>query len=136
MCNLHIQSFIRRSDDLLAHGIQEAAVFHSSREAMLQHHAHAPFPLIADPTKSLYRAFGVEPSLMAVLHPKAWRAAIKGLFKHGVGLPASGESVTGLPADFLIDSNGVVVSAKYGKHAYDQWEVDELLTLAKNVRTP
>jgi hypothetical protein len=34
----------------------------------------------------------------------------------------------GVPADFLIASDGRVIAAKYGQHAYDQWTVDELLT--------
>ena len=136
MCNLHIQSFIRRHSDLVAHGIQEVAVFHSSKKAMLRHHSDAPFPLIADPTKSLYRSFGVESSIMSVLNTKALRAAITGLWRHGVGLPGFGESALGLPADFLIDSSGRVLASKYGVHAYDHWEVNELLMLAQNVHQP
>lgn len=38
--------------------------------------------------------------------------------------------ITGLPADFLIDSGGSVVACKYGTHADDQWDADELLELA------
>ena len=36
----------------------------------------------------------------------------------------------GLPADFLIAPDGRTVARKYGRHAYDQWSVDELLDLA------
>jgi hypothetical protein len=36
----------------------------------------------------------------------------------------------GLPADFLIAPDERIVAAKYGKHADDQWSVDELLNLA------
>src|SRR5260370_10442324 len=32
-----------------------------------------------------------------------------------------------LPADFLIAPSGRINAVKYGKHAYDQWSVDELL---------
>ena len=42
-------------------------------------------------------------------------------------LPTGGQ--LGVPADFLIASDGQVIAAKYGQHAYDQWTVDELLTL-------
>ncbi|MGC1212561.1 MAG: hypothetical protein WA890_14980 [Micromonospora sp.] len=35
----------------------------------------------------------------------------------------------GLPADLLIAPDGRVVAAKYGEHVYDQWSVDELLSL-------
>jgi hypothetical protein len=37
----------------------------------------------------------------------------------------------GLPADILIDRTGAVVAVKYGTHAYDQWEVLELLSYAQ-----
>lgn len=133
MCNLHIHSFVQRNDELVAHGIQEVAVFHSSKKAMLEHYAAAPFALIADPAKSLYAAFGVEASILSVLHPRSWPPAIKGLIRHGVFLPARGESPLGLPADFLIGKDGRVLACKYGSHAYDQWTVDELLELARHV---
>ena len=42
----------------------------------------------------------------------------------------------GLPADFLIAPSGRINAVKYGADAYDQWSVDELLTLAKGVATP
>jgi hypothetical protein len=35
----------------------------------------------------------------------------------------------GLPADFLVAPDGLIVACKYGEHAYDQWSVDELLAL-------
>ena len=41
------------------------------------------------------------------------------------------ESHLGMPADFLIDTDGTVLAAKYGEHGADQWSVDELLALAK-----
>ena len=37
----------------------------------------------------------------------------------------------GRPADFLIAPNGKIVASHYGRHAFDQWSVDELLRLAK-----
>jgi len=131
MCNLHIHSFVQKHDELVAHGIQEIAVFHSSKKAMLKQHASAPFALIADPKKSLYREFGVEASLLSVIHPGAWGPAVKGIARHGVSLPALGENPLGLPADFLIDRSGRIVQLKYGTHAYDQWSVDEVIELAR-----
>ena len=133
MCNLHIHSFVQRHDELVAHGIQEVAVFHSSKKAMLKHHAVVPFALVADPAKSLYAAFGVEASILSVLHPRSWLPAVQGLLRHGVSLPERGESPLGLPADFLIGKDGRVLACKYGSHAYDQWTVDELLVLARKV---
>ncbi len=129
ICNLHLQSFITRWNELDDAGIAEIVVFHSSKENLLKHHASAPFPLIADPTKSLYKEFGVERSLRSLAHPRSWVPAIKGLLKHGASLPGIGESPLGLPADFLIHPNGKIAKMKYGQHANDQWSVDELLAL-------
>lgn len=133
MCSLHIHSFVQRNDELVALGIQEVAVFHSSRKAMLEHYSEAPFALIADPVKSLYAAFGVEASVLSVLHPRSWLPAVQGVLRYGVSLPDRGESPLGLPADFLIGKDGRVLACKYGSHAYDQWSIDSLLALASHV---
>ncbi len=37
----------------------------------------------------------------------------------------------GLPADFLVNSDGKIVAVHYGRHAYDQWSVDELIEISK-----
>jgi peroxiredoxin len=129
ICNLHLQTFIRRHRELAENQIQEVAVFHSPKSTMLEHQLSAPFPFVADPDKKLYKAFGVDTSIMSVLNPKAWPAAVKGLFGQGPGFPSRGESALGLPADFLIDSAGKVITVHYGKHASDQLEFDELLKL-------
>jgi hypothetical protein len=36
----------------------------------------------------------------------------------------------GLPADFLVSPDGIVLAAHYGEHADDQWSVDTVLLLA------
>jgi hypothetical protein len=40
----------------------------------------------------------------------------------------------GLPADFLIGTDGRVLALKDGTDAYDQWSVDELLANAREAR--
>ncbi len=107
------------------------AVGTSSNEALLPYQGKFPFDVIGDPKKELYRRFGVESSILSILHPRAWPA----LFKANVasdkpsGGPEGGP--LGLPADFLISSDGKIAARHYGSHAYDQWSVDELLALAK-----
>ncbi len=71
----------------------------------------------------------------------AWPAIFKGLGRsigatirgkeHAPPVKPAGGSI-GLPGDFLIASDGRVIASKYGEHAYDQWTVDEVLSLAKN----
>ncbi|NUT38443.1 MAG: AhpC/TSA family protein [Thermoactinospora sp.] len=140
VCNVHLRTFAVRHAEVEAAGIREIAVFHSPVRDLLPHHEALPFDVIADPAKELYRAFGVSWSLRAVLHPRAWLAplragtygvVVRGLLKGGRPYPRSGENVTGLPADFLIDHEGMLVAVKYGRHAADQWSVDDLLGLAR-----
>lgn len=133
ICNMHLRSVSQRHEEILAAGIREVVVFHSSVETMLEFQGELPFPAIADPDKKLYAEFGVESSLKAVLNPRAPLAGFRARsVVHSVrGAMGIGEKHLGLPADFLIAPDGLVVAAKYGKYASDQWSVDELLDLAK-----
>jgi hypothetical protein len=40
----------------------------------------------------------------------------------------------GLPADFLIASDGRVIASHYGEYVDDQWSVDDVLELAARER--
>lgn len=136
ICHLHLRSLARRHDEIVAAGVSEVAVFHSAAESLLQYQSDLPFAVVADPEKALYRQFGVEASLASVLHPRAWWAAARGVaqqrsLRAGMG---PGEEHLGKPADFLISPQGVVLAAKYGAHADDQWSVDEILGLAERFR--
>ncbi len=131
VCNLHLQSFISRQQELRAAGTNEIVIFNSARERILDDMAESPFPIIADPRKYLYSEFGVETSPLAVFNPRVWLPAIKGALKFGVQLPRDQETMNGLPADFLIDSQGKIIAAHYGTHAYDQWSIEELLKLVE-----
>jgi len=141
VCNLHLRSIALRHDEILAAGIHEVVVFHSSAETMLGFQGGLPFAAIADPEKKLYAEFGVEKmspmaALMAALSPRSWRAAGRALMRAPSlrGAAGRGEEHLGLPADFLIGPDGRVLAARYGKYVDDQWSVDELLDLAKNTQ--
>ena len=134
ICNLHLRSFIGRWPEIDASGIAEVVVFHSSREELLKHHTHVPFPLIPDPGKLLYREFGVETSWASVADPRAWLPALRGVLTSGFTWPGRGQSPLGLPADFLIRPDGSIAAMKRGRFADDQWSVDELLDLASGHR--
>jgi peroxiredoxin len=136
ICNVHLCSIARRHHDIRAAGIVEVAVFHSPAEDMRPHQGDLPFAVVADPERLLYAEFGVEASRRAVTHPRAWGmplnprvypVVLRGLRNGGSPGPRRGETVLGLPADFLIDPNGRVVALRYGRHANDQWTADELI---------
>jgi hypothetical protein len=140
VCNLHLRSIVRRHDEIVAAGVREVVVFHSPPDELRPHVADLPFPVIADPDRRLYREFGVEAGPRSLLRPRAWPAIVAavawstwGLLRRRVRLPARDPhgGRLGLPADFLIAPDGTILAEKRGSHAYDQWSVDELLTLAR-----
>jgi peroxiredoxin len=139
ICNVHLRSVARRHDEIVAAGIREVAVFHSAARDMLPHQGELPFDVVADPDRALYAEFGVESSVRGLLHPsawttplrpQAWAVVLRGRRAGGSPGPTQGETVTGLPADFLIEPDGHIRAVKYGRHANDQWSVDELLRAA------
>ena len=132
ICNLHLQSFLSRHAQIVAAGIREVVVFHSPDAELLPYQGRFPFDVIGDPGHTLYRRYGVEKSIWAVLNPRAWPASIRGNLKRDKpklgGLPNGG--VLSLPADFLIAADGTVKAAHYGRHADDHWTVDKMLALS------
>jgi peroxiredoxin len=142
ICSLHLRSFADRHRELDDAGITEVVFFHSSAEALHGYQTLLPFAVVADPDKVAYREFGVEASLRAVADPRAWSSAFRGYrakLGHrndpnyaGIG-SNDGTTHLGLPADFLIDADGTLVARRYGRHADDQWSVDELLDIQRSL---
>ncbi len=141
VCNLHLHSFAQRHEEIVGAGVREVVVFHSTTEELIVHAADLPFAVTADPRRSLYAEFGVQVGVRSLLDPRAWIPIARGVLRSLWTIISTAKPVPplnppggryGLPADFLIDSDGTVVASKYGAHAYDQWSVDELLRLVPN----
>jgi peroxiredoxin len=133
ICNIHIRSFVKRADEVKAAGVREVIVFHSWATEMKSLQRKVPFDLVADPKKVHYKAFGVETSFWSMLSAKTIWAVIRGTLRGYLATKSTG-GPNGLPADLLIDPTGRVAAVKYGRRAYDQWSVDELLALAAAAR--
>jgi len=136
ICNTHLQSIVARHDEIVAAGIREVVVFHSTPEELAKHVTGLPFAVVGDPGKVLYAEFGVESSPRALLDPRGMAPVIGPMIRSVPAIlrkttpPPPGRVTgghSGLPADFLIGPDGRVIASKHGKHAYDQWSVDELL---------
>lgn len=129
ICNTHIAELRRAADRIAAAGIHEVLFFHSRQDELAAFSEDLPFDAVADPEKRYYRKMGVETSWAFAMDFRTLWAAIKGL--HGkFNLRMTGGPL-GLPADFLIAQDGRIKAVKYGRNAFDQWSVDELLALAK-----
>jgi peroxiredoxin len=133
VCNLHLQEFIKRNAELHATGIREVLLFHSEANFIGDYYGELPFEMIADPRREIYARYRIEKSPWAILSPGAWPGLVKGYRLRKAGTIDS--TTLGLPADFLIDSDGRIVHCAYGAHSSDQWSVDDVLTLARCCRS-
>lgn len=133
ICSLHLRSFALRHSEIVAAGVLEVAVFHSSAAELARVHADLPFAIVPDPERRLYAELGVDTSPWAVLAPRAWAAALRAVLTRASADPTAGmaDGSFGLPGDFLIAPAGRIVAHKRGAHADDQWSVDELLGLVR-----
>jgi len=128
ICNTHIASLKAAASQLQKMGISEVLFFHSTASEVRSFHNDLPFATIADPEKRFYRLVGAEKSFFATLQPTALWAAFVSSIKGRIAVRMTGGPF-GLPAEFLVASDGRIQAAKYGLHAYDQWSVEELLKL-------
>jgi AhpC/TSA antioxidant enzyme len=139
ICNAHLQSIVRRHDEIADAGIREVVVFHSTDQELRHYVTELPFAVVGDPDKVLYAEFGVGSAVRAVLDPRALAPALVSVVRQSIGAAGGQTPVAnlhptgghlGLPADFLIGSDGRVLACKRGTHANDQWSADEVLELA------
>ena len=139
ICNVHLQSIVRRHDEIAKAGIREVAVFHSTDQELRRYVDDLPFAVVGDPAKALYAEFGIEASPRAVLDPRAIAPVLVPILRRSIDRirahkpPADADPTgghLGLPGDFLIGPDGTVLACKRGVHANDQWSVDEVLAHA------
>jgi len=133
LCNLRVHESIKMNkskDDL-----NFIAVFQSPKEK-ISHYVgkqKLTFPLIANPEKTLYSLYGVEPSWLGFF--KAWifqwPRIIDSVIKKGF-LPGSMENgAHQLPADFLIGPKGEILIAYYGTDISEHVSFEAVLKVIK-----
>jgi peroxiredoxin len=131
ICNMHLASFRSRAREIEDAGVKVVVVFHSPEEDVIELRGDIPFALIPDPDKRYYRAFGVEQSAFFLMSKKAF-ASLRREAKQGHRAQRIRGGVLGLPASFIIDKNGAVLAAHYGRHADDNLGVDDVLRIARS----
>lgn len=135
VCNLHLMSMARRHAEIREAGVHQIVLFHSNIEEMAKYQAQLPFDCVADPRMDHYRRWRVEPSFRALLHPRVLWSGARWVLTQRRFYRKAENGILGLPADFLVDQRGIVLASKYGEHADDQWEVEDVLRLARGPHT-
>jgi len=128
-CNLRVHSLIEYYPKFVKKGLKQVAFFESPAESIKNYvgKQSPPFPVIPDPNRSIYKKFGVESSLLQFLmtpvkKPGVFVEALKKGFKPG---KMEGDK-TIIPADFLVNPDGRIAVAYYGKDISDHLPVSEI----------
>ncbi|HTF17463.1 MAG TPA: redoxin domain-containing protein [Chryseolinea sp.] len=137
-CNLRVHTLTKVHDEMNDKGLKMIFFFESKGSLMLRSSFHqevSPIPLISDPEKKWYKAYGLEPSLAksAVSHltsfvQTAMKASSAGVPMH---MMKSGESFSTLPAEFLISEGLMIHDVHYSEGLNDRLSVDAIRAFAR-----
>lgn len=134
-CNLRVFELTEHHKALSALGLHVIAVFASTTEDVRRFVCKhpRPFTVVAEPARRSYESYGIESSFWRKLKAIAFRfgSALRGLRKVGLaGLRTNNL----MPADFLIDEDGLIVEAYYGRDAGDHIPLERIeLFLARGL---
>src|SRR5690349_9426252 len=114
-CNLRVHTLLKAHEELKSSGLEMIFFFESKEQVILRssfHRGVSPIPIISDPEKKWYDAYGLESSgsKSAISHVTSFvQTTIKA---KSLGLPVhmmeEGESFKTMPAEFLLDKGLVI----------------------------
>lgn len=127
VCNLRMHELIQSYPQFKQQNLELIAVFQSSVAAITSTvgRQDAPFAIIPDPELELYKRFGVESRWRGLLSLRVIRAAFRA-FAEGFLPGAINGPVHRVPADFLIDEDGRIAVAYYGKTIDDHLSLESI----------
>ncbi|TYP69522.1 redoxin domain-containing protein [Paenibacillus methanolicus] len=129
LCNLRVHQFIGRSAQWKDQGMDVFAVFESPLANMNTYVGtqNAPFALVADPTAVLYDLYGIETSeekMKTTVADSRTKDFIAEAAAAGYELiHEEGANFHRIPADFLINEDGIVQVAHYSQLVTDHLEI-------------
>lgn len=137
-CNLRVHTLQKAYEELKAKGLEMIFFFESKEKIIMRSSFHqeiSPIPLISDPEKIWYNAYGLESSgyKSAISHistfvQTAFKAKMAGLPLHPM---ADGESIKTMPAEFLLDKGLVVKEVHYAQSLNDRMKLDTIRAFAE-----
>ncbi len=137
-CNLRVHALTKVHEELRAKGMEMIFFFESKGSVLLRssfHQGVSPIPLIPDPEKKWYDAYGLESSgyKSAVSHittfvQTAFKASAAGVPVH---MMADGESIKTMPAEFLLDKGLLVKEVHYSERLNDRLNIEKIMAFAE-----
>ncbi len=136
-CNLRVHRLLKIHDELKKKNMEMIFFFESKEKILLRsifHKEISPIPLISDPEKIWYSAYGLETSgyKSAMSHittfvQTAWKAKMTGVPIHPM---ADGESISTMPAEFLVDKDLRIKKVYYSDRLTDRMNVEVIQAFA------
>lgn len=136
-CNLRVHALTKVHEELKAQGMEMIFFFESKEKIILRstfHQEISPIPLISDPEKKWYNAYGLEESAMksGISHvtsfiPTVIKAKAAGVPVH---MMADGESINTMPAEFLVDKDLRIRKVLYAKSLNERLNLEEIKAFA------
>jgi thioredoxin-dependent peroxiredoxin len=137
-CNMRVHRLQARHVELKQLGLEMIFFFESDPETLLGNTFHkgvSPIPIIADPMRICYDAYGIEQSFAKSMKShaisffsNAVRAKLNGLPVHYM---SGNESISTIPAEFLVDEYGVVSKLLYASSLTDRMSVESIFEFAR-----
>ncbi|ASS68283.1 MULTISPECIES: peroxiredoxin family protein [unclassified Paenibacillus] len=137
LCNLRVQQLKKWYGEWSEQGLEIIAVFESPAASLREYvgKQDAAFPIVGDPEAELYRLYGVEVSeqkFKATVADPGTHAHIRQAAAAGFVLAEEeGANMHRIPADFLIDEQGIVQAAHYGSLVTDHLPLEAVARFAK-----
>jgi peroxiredoxin len=128
LCNLRIHHLIQQHPLFVEKNLHPVAVFQSPRESILKYAGkqNAPFPVIADPQRILYRLYGIESSWPGFIKGSLRLLSVVSALMKGF-LPGKMEGIISMvPADFLVGPDLTVQVAYYGSDIGDHLPIERI----------
>jgi len=128
MCNLRLHELAVKWPSLRTDDMEMIAVFQSTPASVEEWltESRPPIRVIADEDMRLYQTYGVETSVWAAIRPEPQLRMLQAR-RQGIVRQAPPEGPrTRVPADFLIEQDGTLRDAYYGKHIADHIGLDRV----------
>jgi peroxiredoxin len=132
VCNFRVHDLIENYDSIRSKGYQIVAVYESDNVTLKEYlfETPVPFTVIGNPKLNLYKEYRVEKSFWKMLG-SAFKKQPKEAMKKGNKLFSKKHkrdgNLTRLPADFIVDENGILKAVYYGTNIGDHLPITEIL---------
>jgi peroxiredoxin len=128
LCNLRVHQMIQKYKSWHQRNLEIIAIFASSEENMRQYVGtqNPPFYLFGDENRKIYKLYGVEKSLLGLFLGMFSLKKFCAAFRQGFFIGKMDTDLRSMPADFLIDEDGIIKQSFYSNDIGEHIDFDRI----------